>query len=49
MYEKLLIPLDGSRAAESVLSFVDVLQSGVHVPMELVSAGRCLAPHDPAP
>ncbi|MGE5062356.1 MAG: universal stress protein [Betaproteobacteria bacterium] len=38
MYEKLLIPLDGSRAAESVLSFVEVLQSGVHVPMELVSA-----------
>ena len=38
MYEKLLIPLDGSPAAERALSFVDVLQRVVRVPIELVYA-----------
>ncbi len=38
MYEKLLIPLDGSPAAESALSFVDALERVVRVPIELVYA-----------
>lgn len=38
MYDKLLIPLDGSRAAEAALSFVDMLQRGARVPIEIVSA-----------
>lgn len=38
MYDKLLIPLDGSPAAEAVLRYVDILQRGTKVPIELVNA-----------
>jgi nucleotide-binding universal stress UspA family protein len=38
MYDKLLIPLDGSRPGEAVLRYVDVLQCGARVPIELVTA-----------
>jgi nucleotide-binding universal stress UspA family protein len=38
MYNKLLIPLDGSKTAESVLSFVALLEREARVPIELVSA-----------
>lgn len=38
MYAKLLIPLDGSRPGEAVLRYLDVLQRGAQVPIELVTA-----------
>jgi nucleotide-binding universal stress UspA family protein len=38
MYEKLLIPLDGSPASEAVLRYVGVLQRGAKVPIELITA-----------
>ncbi len=38
MYDKLLIPLDGSPAGEAVLRYVHVLQRGAKIPIELVTA-----------
>lgn len=37
MYSKLLIPLDGSKTAESVLPFVNILQDTPHIPIELLT------------
>jgi nucleotide-binding universal stress UspA family protein len=37
MYSKLLIPLDGSNAAEQVLPFVDQLIGALHLPIELLA------------
>jgi nucleotide-binding universal stress UspA family protein len=37
MYNKLLIPLDGSKTAESVLFFVNILQDTPHIPIELLT------------
>jgi nucleotide-binding universal stress UspA family protein len=37
MYSKLLIPLDGSKTAESVLTFVNILQDTPRIPIELLA------------